>query len=52
VLADIRSGEYFGEVSFTAMVKKVLLQVRQEKDVLIFLIRNIFLLLDPKKESG
>ena len=52
MLADIRSGEYFGEIAVTAMVKKVLLQVRKEKDVLISLIRNIFLLLDPKKMSG
>jgi hypothetical protein len=50
VLADIASGKYFGEIAFTAMVKK-LLQVRKKKDLLISLVRTIYFLLDPKRES-
>jgi hypothetical protein len=42
VLADITSGKYFGEIAFTAMVKK-LLQVRKKKDLLIFLVRIMYL---------
>ena len=48
MLADITSGKYFGEIAFTAMVKK-LLQVRKKKDLLISLVTIIYLLLDPKK---
>ena len=48
MLADITSGQYFGEIAFTAMVKK-LLEVRGKKDPLISLVRIIYLLLDPKK---
>ena len=43
MLADITSGKYFGEIAFTAMVKK-LLEVRGKKDP-----RIIYLLSDPKK---
>jgi hypothetical protein len=44
VLADITSGKYFGEIAFTAMVKK-LLQVRKKKERLICVVRTIYLLL-------
>jgi hypothetical protein len=45
VLADITSGQYFGEIAFTAMVKK-LLQVRKKR-IYEYLLLGSYIFLPP-----